>query len=106
MVYSFTSVLMATSTPTKGSQPRPGALRNTKSFPRHEVTESSDPLVGQRRSNTFQNGAVPEITVTERKSLEQQDTFESCASEDAVDPPRASVDMDEIPIELVSMVDK
>ncbi len=97
---------MPLDTPTKGAAPRPGSLRSTKSFPRHQVTESNDPLKSPKRANTFQDGTVPEITVAETSSLQKQDTFESETGEEPFEPPRASIDMDEIPIELVSMIDK
>ena len=101
---------MASETPTKAPEPRPGSLRSTKTFPRHQVSESTDPLLNSpRRASTFHDGAVPEITVADSgatPALHPADTFESESNEDPVEPPRASVDMDEIPIELVSMIDK
>ena len=101
---------MTSETPTKGPEPRPGPLRSTKTFPRHQVSESTDPLLNSpRRANTFHDGNVPEITVADSgasPALQGTDTFESESNEDPIDPPRASVDMDEIPIELVSMIDK
>ena len=104
---------MASETPTKATEPRPGSLRNTKSFPRHQISDSSDPLSNTpsspRRASTFQDGSVPEITVAETGAPQPSpgtDTFESESNEDLIEPPRASVDMDEIPIELVSMIDK
>lgn len=105
VVISISSVLMAPSTPTKGPEQRPGSLRNTKSFPRHQVSESNDPLSLPQRANTFHNGTVPEIMI-EKQSRQDADTFESESNHDPIEPPRASVDMDEIPIELVSTTDK
>jgi hypothetical protein len=109
MVLSITSVLMAPVSPTfKTAEPRGGVLRPTKSFPRHDVSEDNDPLAQPKRSNTVQNGALPEISVTQNQSprAAQPDTFESQGIEDPLDPRRASVDMADIPIELVSMTDK
>ncbi|RYO85150.1 hypothetical protein DL766_007339 [Monosporascus sp. MC13-8B] len=95
-----TSVLMTPVTPTKGAESRPGSLRHTKSFPRHQISESNDPLKRPQRASTFQDGTVPDITIEETSS-----TFVSESSEEPMELPRASVDMDEIPIELISLID-
>lgn len=103
---------MASETPTKSTtEPRPGSLRSTKSFPRHQISEANDPLQTLKRAHTFHDGTVPKITIAETGSPQKQppsnaDTFESEDNEESFEPPRASVDMDEIPIELVSTIDK
>lgn len=99
------------SSPQGAPEPRPGSLRSTKSFPRQPISEPDDPLKSSpKRANTFHDGMVPEITIAETSSLKEtppnSDTFESESNEELIEPPRASVDMDEIPIELVSMIDK
>lgn len=103
---------MAPSTPpSKASEPHPGSLRSTKSFPRHELPDESDPLTRIQRASTIQNGVTPEITVQRSSPRKQQrgkgvatDTFET-EEEEKIEPPRASVDMEDIPIELITMTD-
>lgn len=98
-------------TPTKvpASQSRPG-LRTTQSFPRQDVPDDSDPLAAPRRSNTFPHESVPEITVDTNTSPQKEaknDAFDSeRRNSESIDLPRASVDMDEIPIELISKADQ
>lgn len=106
------SALMATSTPSKGSEPKPGSLRSTKSFPRHESQETPNTPSRSQRAHTIQNGSTPGIAIHQPKSPQRQEApspnpnaFEA-SEEEAVEPPRASVDLDDIPIELVSMTDK
>ncbi|KAI1085671.1 hypothetical protein F5B20DRAFT_11903 [Whalleya microplaca] len=105
----FASVFMAPTTPPQGSEPRPGSLRASKSFTRSQTTETIDPLSRAQRANTIQNGATPEVTIIQNTPPQTQqrsrpDTFES-ENDDVLEAPRASVDMDEIPIELVSKTD-
>lgn len=85
-------------------EPVPGVLR-TRSFSRLEPQQSPEPISRAQRANTFQNGsAAPEIRVVlDKKKL---DAFETSDAEDPVEPPRASVDLDDMPIELISMIDK
>lgn len=108
MAFSI-SDFMATPSPPNGSESRPGSLRSTKSFPRHENQGTIAASSRSQRANTLQNGSTPEITVAQHKSPQKQrsrsDAFEA-TEEDPIEPPRASVDLDDIPIELVSMTDK
>ncbi|KAI1867064.1 hypothetical protein JX265_007640 [Neoarthrinium moseri] len=107
MSFSITA-FMASSSPSKGSEPAPGALRTTRSFSRHESQQAPEPLTRSQRANTFQNGSsTPEITVGQHRSPKSAapDAFEADEADDPVEPPRASVDLDDIPIELVSTID-
>lgn len=93
--------------------PRPNPLRTTKSFTR---AEDSDPLSTPRpkRASTFQNGSLPKL-VTAAQQITSQiveepeniDAFENTQNDDTpVEPqPRASVDLDDLPIELISLTD-
>ncbi|KAI1496732.1 hypothetical protein F5X99DRAFT_399486 [Biscogniauxia marginata] len=99
---------MAPSTPSKGPEPRPTSLRASRSF--QQVPDAIDPLSRAQRAHTFQNGATPEVTIIphtppQRQHQQKPDTFESETPVDDIEAPRASVDMDEIPIELVSKTD-
>ena len=105
---------MAPSTPAQSSeQPRPGTLRTSRSFPRPAVQETTiDPLTRAQRASTFQNGTTPEIKVIQtspkkdRAEPDRRDTFETAETAEPIDPPRASVDIEDIPIELISLTDK
>lgn len=103
---------MAPSTPpTKAAEPRPGPLRSSRSFPRHGTQEVIDPLTRSQRANTIQNDGTPEIIVQQTSPQKNgtgsgaHDAFETDDADDSVEPPRASVDLDDIPIELVSLTD-
>ncbi|KAI1818779.1 hypothetical protein GGS20DRAFT_4551 [Poronia punctata] len=99
---------MSTSSISKGSEPRPGSLKAVKSFPRPSAPETTENPLGRRqRSNTIENGTAPEVVVQDKSSESRQndpDAFESRQSEE-VEVPRASIDIDIIPIELISMAD-
>ncbi|KAI5864635.1 hypothetical protein GGS23DRAFT_457618 [Durotheca rogersii] len=100
---------MAPTTPSKGSEPKPGSLPSSNSFP-HQASDVNDPLTRPQRASTIQNGASPKVTIIqdtppEKARKERTDTFESETSDDVIEAPRASVDMEEIPIELVSKTD-
>ncbi|KAI0603186.1 hypothetical protein F4775DRAFT_587708 [Biscogniauxia sp. FL1348] len=94
---------MAPNTPPRGPEPRPTSLKSSKSF--QQVPDTIDPLSRAQRAHTFQNGTTPEVTIIPHTPPQKLDTFESQTPEDDVEQPRASVDMDEIPIELVSKTD-
>ncbi|KAI1107239.1 hypothetical protein F4804DRAFT_298075 [Jackrogersella minutella] len=101
---------MAPTTPSKGTEPKPGSLATSSTFPRNRASETNEPRPHPQRANTTENGATPKVTVIEDsppESLQKEriDTFESETADDVVEAPRASVDMDEIPIELVSKTD-
>ncbi|KAI0180290.1 hypothetical protein GGR52DRAFT_530741 [Hypoxylon sp. FL1284] len=102
---------MAPTTPSKGSEPAPGSLAASNTFPSHQTPEASKPRTRGSRANTLENGATPRVTVVQevppakKEDEKKLDTFESETTDDVVEAPRASVDMDEIPIELVSKTD-
>ncbi|KAI1335544.1 hypothetical protein F5Y15DRAFT_409116 [Xylariaceae sp. FL0016] len=100
------SILGQAFMPRTPSEPRPGSLRSTRtsSFPRQPVTDLVDPLSQPRRASTVHNGTTPEVNIVPH-TPQRADTFESEVGEDEPEIPRASVDMDAIPIELVSKVD-
>ncbi|KAK8026949.1 VPS9 domain-containingprotein [Apiospora marii] len=109
---SFSSIFMAPLTPAQSSEPRPGTLRTSRSFPRPAVQETTiDPLTRAQRASTFQNGTTPEIKVIQTSPKKendgegQKDTFETAETAEPMEPPRASVDIEDIPIELISLTD-
>ncbi|KAI1769540.1 hypothetical protein GGR53DRAFT_472897 [Hypoxylon sp. FL1150] len=101
---------MAPTTPSKGTEPTPGSLASSSTFPRQQTPESNKPRTRGSRANTLENGATPRVTVVQemppaKEDEKKLDTFESETADEVVEAPRASVDMDEIPIELVSKTD-
>ncbi|KAI0377807.1 hypothetical protein F5Y04DRAFT_169826 [Hypomontagnella monticulosa] len=101
---------MAPTTPSKGSEPKPGSLPASNTFPRRHPSETSETGPRVQRANTTENSATPPVTIIQEsppkdRQKEKLDTFESETTDDVVEAPRASVDMDEIPIELVSKTD-
>lgn len=89
---------------------RPSPLRSTRSFPRPEPPAPE--TTRSKRASTLQNGASPAQRSASRplakqgSDAENPDTFESRISEEGSEPPRASVDLDELPIELISFTDR
>lgn len=91
---------------------RPNPLRTTKSFTR---TDHNDPLSSPRikRASTIQNGSLPKIVTSGQKITSQiveepesADAFENNQTMDTpIEPPRTSVDLDDLPIELIGLTD-
>ncbi|KAI0480318.1 hypothetical protein GGR56DRAFT_625602 [Xylariaceae sp. FL0804] len=84
-------------------EPRPGPPTSSKSFPRPQPSGAASSPTGLQRAKSFQNGTASAPAA--KQQGQHPDTFESEAAEEDVEAPRASVDMDVIPIELVSKVD-
>lgn len=92
---------------------RPNPLRTTKSFTR---TDHNDPLSSPRvkRASTIQNGSLPKIVTSGQQITSQiveepesaTDAFENNQTVDTpIEPPRTSVDLDDLPIELIGLTD-
>ncbi|KAI0455494.1 hypothetical protein F5B21DRAFT_471554 [Xylaria acuta] len=102
---------MSSSSVPKAAEPRPGAIKSTKSFPHPSASDATDSRSRKpQRANTFGNGPAPDVAVQDvsQQGQEQKpDAFESepAEDEDELEIPRASVDIGIIPIELVSMTD-
>ena len=111
MAFSVADGLMASPTPSKTVGTKPSPLR----FNRAEDDDESTPTRPIKRANTYQNGtsttpmssrsvsAAARVTHTVPDS---PDAFETTDNEDGPDAGRASVDLDELPIELVSLTDR
>lgn len=103
---------MAPTTPSKDPEPTPGSLTTSSTFPRQQTPDSNKPRTRGSRANTLENSATPRVTVVQevppakKEDEKKLDTFESETTDEVIEAPRASVDMDEIPIELVSKTDK
>ncbi|KAI7788028.1 hypothetical protein LA080_013333 [Diaporthe eres] len=110
MFSSFTVTLAGKVMPSPS--PRPNPLRTAKSFTR---AENDDPLSVARpkRASTIQNGVLPKITTTgissqivEEPESATTDAFENSQHDDEpAEQPRTSVDLDDLPIELISLTD-
>ncbi|KAK7733792.1 hypothetical protein SLS63_004578 [Diaporthe eres] len=110
MFSSFTVTLAGKVMPSPS--PRPNPLRTAKSFTR---AENDDPLSVARpkRASTIQNGVLPKITTTgissqivEEPESATTDAFENSQHDDEpTEQPRTSVDLDDLPIELISLTD-
>lgn len=92
---------------------RPNPLRTTKSFTQNDT---NDPLSSPRvkRATTIQNGTLPKLVTSgqQMSSLiaeepESADAFENTQNDETpIEPqPRGSVDLDDLPIELISLTD-
>lgn len=90
---------------------RPNPLRTTKSFVR---TEHNDPLSSPRikRASTIQNGTLPKLVTPGQQIAshiseepESADAFENNQADTPIEPPRTSVDLDDLPIELIGLTD-
>ncbi|CRK22095.1 hypothetical protein BN1723_012574 [Verticillium longisporum] len=103
---------MAAREPPKSSVgSRPSLFRATSST-QGAGAASNDPLHPPRRAQTFQNGAAvaPLSKATPPEEIERPDAFETGQDadedeDDGIDPGRGSVDLDDLPIELVSLTD-
>ncbi|KAK4033188.1 hypothetical protein C8A01DRAFT_50171 [Parachaetomium inaequale] len=93
---------------------RPNPLRPVRSF-RVERSASPENTTRPKRASTFENGPPPArpslrtasgTPVTQESGSEEPNTFVSRISEEAIEPPRASVDLDDLPIELISLTDR
>lgn len=91
---------------------RPSPLRSTRSFTRPDPAAISTDKTRSKRASTLENGAsgAPSQRSSSRTLNRKEnvtdgpDTFESRISEEA-EAPRASVDLDDLPIELISFTD-
>ncbi len=105
MLSSLSSTLMA-------SSHRPSPLRSTRSFTRPNPPAMPAETTRPKRASTLQNSSAPASGSNSRAEAKQEngtegpDTFESRISEETVEPPRASVDLDDLPIELISLTDR
>ncbi|KAJ4292239.1 hypothetical protein N0V88_005870 [Collariella sp. IMI 366227] len=92
------------------SNPAHRPLRPVRSF-RVERSTSPEPTTRPKRASTFENGPSsalrPSLRTTSGTQVgaHEPDTFQSRISEE-IEPPRASVDLDDLPIELISFTDR
>ncbi|KAK3301946.1 uncharacterized protein B0T15DRAFT_541537 [Chaetomium strumarium] len=104
---------MASNSPTSSSRTNP--LRSVRSF-RVERSASPEPTTRTKRASTVENGHPPAARSALRTASGPQlqpdgedevpNTFVSRISEETIEPPRASVELDDLPIELISLTDR
>jgi hypothetical protein len=111
MAFSIAEGFMSSTATPKGSGARPSPLRPT-TFNKSDKSDEPDSQKPPKRASTFQNGttaasrSVSSRTATPVMDLPQSpDAFETTDNEDGGELVRASVDMDELPIELISLTD-
>jgi hypothetical protein len=103
MVFSVAEAFMASTASSKGAGSKPSPLR----FNTPNKNESSEPLKPLRRANTFQNGSASQISASKAEvEPESPDAFDTVDNDDGTDGIRTSVDLDELPIELISLTDR
>ncbi|KAK0709047.1 hypothetical protein B0T26DRAFT_678523 [Lasiosphaeria miniovina] len=97
----------------------PSPLRSTRSLPRSDPPfPPAEPSPRSKRASTLQSVSTSTPAAESRRTasgtqLDRQvsetdapDTFERRISEETAEAPRASVDLDELPIELISLADR
>ncbi|KAI9166747.1 Vacuolar protein sorting-associated protein 9b [Paramyrothecium foliicola] len=108
MFYSPSERFMASQAPGKPSQPRPGITR-LSSFSSNPVPDENDSLKPPKRAHTFQNGSpVEKQHSTSTGASHAPDAFETADGSDdeaGIEITRASIELDELPIELISLTD-
>jgi hypothetical protein len=99
---------MASQASDKPDPPRPGIARHTTFSPR-PVPDENDALRPPKRANTFQNGSPGEKPRNASKNdPEHPDAFETGDNSDddaANEITRASIELDDLPIELITLTD-
>jgi hypothetical protein len=110
MVSSVSEIFMASTGQSKAPGARPSPIR-PGATPRQDKSEDTDSPKVPRRAHTFQNGTAVEATASRSKEMnadvpESPDAFETTDNDEVVEHPRASVDLDELPIELISLTDR
>lgn len=97
----------------KHADARPKPLRTSKSFPRSDEQAPASPGARTQRASTIQNGTTPKVTAlgpgtTSIAKVEEEspDAFETSQGDDPSELPRSSVDLDDLPIELIGLTDR
>jgi len=85
----------------KNAASRPSPLRTSRSFTRPDPPSPSPDTTRPKRASTLQSSNAAK----QGDKGGAPDTFESRISEEITEPPRVSVDLEGLPIELVSLTD-
>ncbi|KAF5010554.1 hypothetical protein FDECE_3296 [Fusarium decemcellulare] len=105
IVYSSGQRFMASRSPSEGSSARPSAPR-TASYsqtPKTPATDGDDRLQVPKRAHTFDNASsAAEVA----ESPDAFETGEHSDNEDGIETTRASIELDILPIELITLTDR
>lgn len=104
-VYSSSQRLMASQSPEKSPGARPNAPR-IASFSHHNDRDTNDSLRPPKRAQTYQSGSPVEDRRGKPQSPSAFENNEDSDPEDGIEITRASVELDVLPIELVSLTDR
>src|SRR6478735_4986722 len=106
IVYSSNQRSMASRNPSESSPARPSATRTASHTHTAKTTASSsgDRLAVPRRAHTFAN-ATPS-TDESATSPDAFETGEHSDSDDGIEVTRASIELDILPIELITLTDR
>lgn len=90
---------------------RPGPVRISSFSPQTSQTSQTDHdnLRLPKRAHTFQNGSLVDNPLEDDADTKAPDAFETGEHSEAEDGPettRASIELDDLPIELITMTDR
>lgn len=111
MVYSSTQRFMAPESPTKSSQARPSGPRGSSYSQKPSGTDDNDTLRLPKRAHTFAHSPttskINESAIHEERGPDAFETSEHSSDIDdgSMEMTRASVELDILPIELVTFTD-
>ncbi|KAJ2905171.1 hypothetical protein MKZ38_006077 [Zalerion maritima] len=94
---------MASKAPPRASPNPHGSLRNTRSFTR--IQEPDNSRQRPKRASTFQNASTGPLGAGDDGNTDAPDAFETNSGDDEPEVHRSSIDLDDLPIEVISMVD-
>lgn len=108
MVYSFHQRPMAPLSPPKSSSARPPSSRVSSFSQESTKANNDDPLRLPKRAHTFTHASTAQKNVIpEETGPDAFETGENSDAEDAhIEVTRASIELDVLPIELVTLIDR
>lgn len=107
MVFQHSDRLMASQRRSSASSGRPTTTR-VPSYPTRTPSETADPLTSPKRANTVHSDSNSG-QVGERGKVAQPDAFETSEhtdTDDVVEDTRNSIELDDLPIELITLTDR
>lgn len=106
MVYSSSQRMASQSSATKSpSAQRPPSAR-VSSFSHQAGRDDGDSLRPPKRAHTFQNGSPVDKSSPLSERPDAFETADSSDTDDGIEITRASVELDVLPIELVTLTDR
>lgn len=110
-VYSSTHRFMASQNPDRSPAARPAARRLASDSPQHHRDDCDDHdggagLKPPQRAQNFQNGSPVERARGKPDASDAFETNDNSDAEDGIETARASIELDVLPIELVTLTDR